>query len=278
MRILGILVIIVVVAVGAVIFYIDSLAKTAIERGSNYALGVPTSVDGVSIGFLSGRFGIRGLDVANPEGFEAENFLHLGAARMDLPLGNLREQTVEIPLVEITDIDVSIERSQGKTNYDVILSNLEKLSSGKAEPAEDTGPGKTFVIGKLLIRDVSANVQLSPLPGEVTKVKVEVPEINLQNVGGEGGGVGFAELSGIITTAVLASIAKNGVGLPGDLVKDLNSGLSSLGSFSIESVGKVGELGGKLVEGLATEGKEGDKATADKLIEGIGGLFGGSKD
>ena len=59
-KILG-LVLLVLIALGVVLWLtIDSIAKTGIERGGTYALGVPTTVDSVSLSLLGGEMRING--------------------------------------------------------------------------------------------------------------------------------------------------------------------------------------------------------------------------
>ena len=50
---------------------IDAFAKKGIEAGGTYCLGVPTTLDSANIGIVSGMFGLQGLTVANPEGYES---------------------------------------------------------------------------------------------------------------------------------------------------------------------------------------------------------------
>ena len=62
----------VVVAVIAVFFFLDSIARGAIESGATYALGVPTTLAKADVRLLRGEFSMSGLDVANPEGFDSD--------------------------------------------------------------------------------------------------------------------------------------------------------------------------------------------------------------
>jgi len=109
-KLLAVVVVLVLCALGAAAYYLDGIARTAIERGAEYALGVPTSVDKVSIGLTTGSFKVGGLTVANPAGFDRPRFLRLGAARLELPPKRLIDDTVRVALVELNDIQVDIEK------------------------------------------------------------------------------------------------------------------------------------------------------------------------
>ena len=69
------------------------------------------------------------------------------------------KQTVELPLLGLSDLNVVLERREGKANYKVILENLKRLESGEKkteDPAADSG--KRFVVRKVDIRDVAVTV------------------------------------------------------------------------------------------------------------------------
>ena len=69
------LVIVALLVIAAVIVYfsIDSIAKTAVEKGGTYAMGTPTTVDTVNVGLWSGQIGMNGLVIANPAGFKSRS-------------------------------------------------------------------------------------------------------------------------------------------------------------------------------------------------------------
>ena len=75
-----VIILVVLLAAGliAAFFYIDSIAKQAVERGGTYALGVNTTLRKADVEVFSGAVTLNGLRVANPEGFAADHFLRLG--------------------------------------------------------------------------------------------------------------------------------------------------------------------------------------------------------
>ena len=61
LRLVGLVVALVVLALVAAFVYLDVAAKAAIERGGTNALGVETTVDTADVKVLAGRFEMRGL-------------------------------------------------------------------------------------------------------------------------------------------------------------------------------------------------------------------------
>jgi uncharacterized protein involved in outer membrane biogenesis len=205
MRILGVVVVIVAAVIAAAIFYIDTIAKTGIERGTEYAAGVPTSLDSARIGLVSGRFRLSGLEIGNPPGYKSPHFLALGRAELQVPVTNLLENTVKVPLIELDGIDVYLEKDRGKGNYDAILGNLARLGgsaseapAGKKEAAEAAPSAKSFVVENLVIRQGLG--RLGKLDIDATRGLTEAGGKVLGNVveGIEGGGKPIGEAAGSV--------------------------------------------------------------------------------
>lgn len=297
----------VVIAVIVMLLALNSIARRGIEAGATYALGVPTTLGSASIGVFSGEFGMSKLKVSNPEGFGTPHFLSLGDADVAVSLGSLTKDTIDVPRFALDSIDVHLERKDKRSNYQVILDNLEKLS-GPADPAKPPpkeGGGKKLIVRDLTIRDVTVHVDALGLPGASTigdatgasaRVTIPIKEIRLQNVGQTGSGVGgsgvtISQLSGIIVQAVMAATIEEGAGvLPADLLNDLGSQLGDLdglahvpmqvGGKAVDAVQKFGQeaskIGGEAGKAAGEAAKEAEKKI-EEVQKGIDDLLGGKK-
>jgi hypothetical protein len=272
-------VLLIVVGLVVSLIMIDSVAKNGIESGGTYAMGVNTSLTSASIGLTSGKFGLAGLTVDNPQGFEGK-FLKLGEGNVEVGLGSLMQDTVIVPRFALSDVELDLKRNATGANYNVILNNLKKLeSTDKAKPAEDK-PGKQFKIGEVLITNVVVHLDLIGGPSGVTNLNIPIHEIRLTNVGSDGSGVNIAELSSILLQAIIAAaVEKGGSLIPADVMGDLQGSLkqlSGLADVGVEAVGKVGEqvtnLGGDLGKS-AGDALKGVQGAADSLNKGLGGLL-----
>lgn len=282
LRIVGGLLLLLVLAVGGVALYLNQIASTAIEKGGTRALGVRTSVSGVLLRPISGSARIFGLQIANPPGFEAPNFLTLGHGSVTLATDTLRSSTIEVPQIELEQIELDLERRGGKLNTDALLARMHK-SSKEPAPAKEQGGGPSVVVRELLIRDVTAHVDLQERLGKYGRLEVRIPEIRLANVGAaDQNGADMAELTNVVVAALLSAIAKHGAGLPLELTKDLSRGLGNLASVPYQIVGDVtggvvdasGQLLGATAKGLedvaAGAGKGAEEATK-RAAEGVKG-------
>lgn len=294
----GVLFLLVVIAVVVVFFAIDSIAKSAIQEGGTYALGTPTTVSGVSVGVLSGKFSLSGLNVANPGGtFKSPTFITLGKGSVDVSLSTLTQPTVELPALSLSNLDVNLEKKDGKTNYGVILDHMQQVTGGKSGGASPApADEKKYIIHDLDIENVTIHANLTDGPDAVkdlTTVTIPIDSIRLKEVGKTGTGVAGSgvtmdQLTSIIVKAVLAAATDKGGGLlPADMLGDLQGRITALGDLgalpadvvaktagSVEKAGKkIVDEGKKAVQGAVNEGKK----AVDDAAKAIKGLIPGGK-
>lgn len=274
------LIVLVIAGVLAIFFYIDRIAKVAVERGGTYAMGVDTTLGSADIGLLSGSVSLRDLKVANPPGHKSDRFLGMGGGDVSVSLATLRQPIVEVQQFKLSDITINLERAAGKANYQVILDNLKRFESGsktEPKPADE----KKFVVKLLDITNVKVHVNLLPEGGQLTTVNIPIDSVQLKDVGTAGKGVPLSELMNIIVKALLAVITEKGPGLiPGEILGDLTTGLSqlqNLDQLGVKLQSTLGDEAQKLVD--QAQGQV-DKAVDDakkKVEEGLKNLIPGSK-
>ncbi len=268
-KLLAVLVVVIIVALVAAFFYINSIAKTAVERGGTYALGVNTTLKSAGVKPLAGEFTMDGLTVANPDGYKSSHFLTLGNGDVAVSLPTLMKSVVTLPHLNLSDIDMNLEKKDGKANYQTIMDNLKKLSSDK--PADPNA--KKFVIESIDIRKVLVHVDMM---GKTVNVPIE--SITMKNIGSDGSGVDMGQLTGVITKAVFAAVVESGGGLiPTEMLGDLTSGLAGLANLDklgeVVNVKALGDLAGKAGE----DAKKAAEDLTNKAKEGLGGILGGDK-
>ena len=272
----GLVVLLVLLGFGALLF-VDSLAKQAVERGGTHALGVATRLDSASIGIFSGRFGLDGLAVANPPGFARPDFFALRTARLELPLSTLLSQRVTIPALELEGIALDIERNAGGTNYGVILDHLTGPDSGSAPGgggSAEAGGGKTFVVKRLVVRDVRASVQLVPSGGDLTKLDLAVPDIVVEDLASD---MTLPQLCALVVKLVIQSAVQAGEGhLPAELLADLRGRMDGLKDLTRAQVEQdLGNLENDVREQAKKLGPEAEQAVdeasgkLDKALDGL---------
>lgn len=280
-----------VVGLVALYFSINGIAKYAIDNAGTSALGVTTHVDAVSIGIFSGVTTMDGLSVANPPGYNKDDFLSLKSGELDASLGGLMGSSVNVDRLVLSGIKLDIEQNKDGFNYQVILDNA-KGDEAKDDATEkqadedgtkDAAEPQVFHFGEILLEDVMVTANLLSGLGKDTGVSIPIKKLQLKDVG-SGKGLPLDKVTVVVVEALLHAVAQAGVvDLPGSLIEGLASALGSasgvsLKGFSIDTgsgLKNVGDSVGKLIDGV-TEGIP--KGVGDLLNNALGGNKDQSKD
>ncbi|MHC4134924.1 MAG: AsmA family protein [Planctomycetota bacterium] len=258
LKILGVIVVLLVIAIVTIPLWIDGAARSVIESEGSKALGVELTLEKLHLSLFGGEAKLGDMTIANPEGYTDDRFFRLGAGHASVSYGSLSEETIVIPEIVLDDVSVSLEKDGGKGNYDVLIENLEKYA-GEKEEKEPT-EGKKFVIEKISVRNITVKSRMRAVvvtPALTTKIN----EITLTDVG-SGTGVPMGVVIRKFIGGLLAGIANSGVSLAGDIGKGLGNATLGIGKDGIKVVGE----GGKAVTGAAED-----------VVEDIGGIFGKKK-
>ncbi len=310
-KILAALVVLLVVAITVAftaLLVLNSAVVAAVERGGTYALGTGVHLRNADVRPFQGTATLKGFRIDNPKGYGDHAFLYLDRSYTKVDVATLNKPVIELPALELNTVVLTIERKDGKANYQAILDHLATVAAkvpggggGGAGAPATAGPDKKLIIKDLRITDVQVKAQLADAPGPMGEIvkgitTIDVPtikEIHLQNVGRTGTGIAdtgvtLGDLAGIIVRAVMGAAADAGAGiLPADLLGDMQGNLAKLGNLSDLGIGVVSGVGGAVqgaagdaakaaqgaVEGAA---KEGQKAL-DSIGKGLGGLLPGAK-
>jgi len=289
------IVVVVIVVVVVVALNIDRAARKGVEVGGTQALGVETQCGGVHVGLLSGSVGIKGLQIANPEGYRTDRLMALGEGEVACDIGSLMGNEVVVHKILIDAAEMTLEIQPALPPRTNIGDLLKKLESDKQEPdekqdeaTEEEGEPKTFKVE--LIRITGTKVRFHLIGGKTADLTL--PDIELKDIKNADGtplmlGDIFTQVIASIGTAAVNKAKLDGV-VPAELLAGFSGSLASAqnllgdgaGQLKAQAAALQGELGkltgafekqiGGLGKGL---GKE-----AGKITGGIKGILGGKKD
>mmetsp|Transcript_58605 Transcript_58605/g.115227 ORF Transcript_58605/g.115227 Transcript_58605/m.115227 type:complete len:433 (-) Transcript_58605:121-1419(-) len=211
--------------------YMDSWTKFGVETVGSSLLGVPVSVESVSISLMEGRASIARLSVASPEGYKTDIF-DLGRFVFDIgPLSALKAWLTDfstpmvIEEVTIYDCGVSIEAkgfAMANSNAQEIVDHLNdatmKISPeiNKEVMHPDMPDAKTAAnegvkamevrlrVDKVRLHNISVMVTLEPM----APIQYTLPRVELKDVGKEGNGVYLYEFMEVLVRALLMAVIK----------------------------------------------------------------------
>ena len=273
--VLGVIVVLIVCVVIFVHLFGNSLLRTGIESAASKTLGVGVTLEGIDISILGGSVSLQNLVVDNPPGYQHEKLLEVGSARIDVSIGSLLKDTVNIEEIMFDGVNVVIEQKGITSNnlQDVINSIPKSEAEEKPDAGEKPGkPAKKLHIDKLELKNITVKADLIPIPGKATTVTLKLDPIVMTDLGSDDK-MDVAKLSSKILLAIAAGVAKQGAGiLPEGMTDALDAALSG-----VAEIGKVvGEEGIKLLEGGAEGGKkllEGGAEAGKGIIDGFKGLL-----
>jgi uncharacterized protein involved in outer membrane biogenesis len=186
-------------------FSLGNIMQWGIEQNASSALGVATHIGKLNLNLAGGTVGIDTLTIDNPNGFSTPYLINVSSFGVKLKPMSLIAETIEIQTVELDGLEINVEQKLANNN---ILTVGEKLQQRSGEQAKQGDRGEKKVkAGYVSIKNVKANVRLSAFGQAIANTSVQVPSIELKDIGSDNAqGVLMSEfmrkLLGEIFTAV----------------------------------------------------------------------------
>ncbi len=164
-RLLVVLLILGLVAVLGAGLFLDSILRRAIEAGGTSATGVATTLESVDASFFSGAFGLKGLTLANPPGFQSAPFLAFQDAHARWQNGTILSDPLVVDEFVLDGLQLNLERNASGSNWDRILEQATRGSPGSSAPPAGadkgaSGPGRSVTFTRIELKNVSASVRV----------------------------------------------------------------------------------------------------------------------
>lgn len=265
--ILGILVVLVILVVAA-LFFIDTLAKNALEKGAPLILGTNASVERIHIEPLKGRVEITNLIVENPsDSYSSEYAIKLGDIIADVDISTVTKHKIRIEEMFLKDVDIVYETNVINSNLQEILDNVKKLDTAeKKEKQEEEKSGeedkeKTLQVDVIELSSVGVTVQAK---GAATGLPIKVTIDPMTNLGMDEEGITPVGLTLRILGAIVTTAIKTAGGSVGD------------------AAAAIGDATSAAVAGATSAAVDAANNAVNDATNAVGGaikgLFGGKKD
>jgi len=230
-----ILLVVIVLVIVAVFFIPGLIIKGAVESFGSDLLQTEVKLKSAKLSILSGDLVLEGLEIANPEGFDAENALYIGIFDVKVDVSSLLSNEVRIKDIKLLNSAVTYEKTLSGDNLTSLKNKYGKSYKDKGESVksspESTGKsGKTVVIDHLLIDNIMVNTSID-IAGQKAKAAVPMPKIEMNDIG-KNNTLTFAEaitdvllqasdsFMKVLTTDQLNNVLKNTTGNVQKLIKD----------------------------------------------------------
>lgn len=193
---------------------VNSLVKEGIESSGKATLGVAVSIDQVQISILSGSGNIKGLKVANPEGYSSSDAISVEDIQIVLDLSSLTSGSIIIKSIIVDGPEINYETHLLESNIGELQRRAESQSeNGKPVEAESKDAGRNLIISHLEIRNSKIGVR-TPLLDK--PIALKMPILELKDLGkNEDASVKniIADVLTVLNKALIPLIAENaGIG------------------------------------------------------------------
>lgn len=266
-RILKYVVLALVVALvggGAYLYFTwnDVLRDGVVAYGPE-VFGSEVRLEDVSFQPLGGRAVLTGLAVGNPEGFGDGDAFSFNRIVLDVSPRSILTDHVKINEITVEAPEITVI-TQGKTsNIETLQANAEKAVG--ATEADAPPPSDVKVsIGKLSVTD--GKVTLDDRAAGLGVMNVNLPNINIEEIGTEEGGVPPEEVATIVMAKILpevsaALLAATGKQLLGDTIGSVDETLEAVEEVAKDLTEEVGDVIDKGFGGLF--GKKDEEETKE---------------
>jgi len=287
LKIIGIIVVILIIAVFAIILNLGKIVKTGINTVVPQVTKCEAHVDDVNFNVFGGKFEIKNLVIKNPEGYKTDQAFSLGHIFVNVKMGSLMSDVIEIDQVLIDAPEITYEVGLGNSNLNTILENVNSAlpsSDGeekKEEKEEKKEGGKKVVIN--LVKVTNGRIGVSAKIAGGMEAPIVLPDIEIKDLGKKEGGISMVQAAAITLKTTLLSIF-DVLKSSGKLLLDgakaigegITEGIKSLGDGAKEGVKSLGD-GAKSLGDSAKDIKDNVKDIGKNAAEGLKNLIPGKK-
>ena len=210
---IGVVVVVAVLIVAAVVavgFFLDSIVKTGVETVGPQITKVDIKLDSVRLSLLGGSAKIKGLIVGNPEGYKSPQAISVGSADVAVSPGSVLSDKVVVKSIVVESPEITFEGGPMKNNLTAIMDNVNAAAGG--DKTEESKPGAEKPTKKLQVDEFTITGAKVHIIGGQT---IPLPDIHLTSLGTGAEGITPADLTqrvlSAIVTGTLKAVAEKGV-------------------------------------------------------------------
>ena len=262
LKIIGILIVVLIIALFAVILNLGKIVKTGINTVVPQVTKCEAHVDDVNFNVFGGKFEIKNLVIKNPEGYKTDHAFALGHIFVNVNMGSLMSDVIEIDQVLIDAPEITYEVGLGNSNLNTILENVNSsLPSSdeekKEEKEEKKEGGKKVVVN--LVKVTNGKIGVSAKIAGGMEAPIVLPDIEIKDLGKKEGGISMVQAAAITLKTTLLSIF--------DVLKSsgklLLDGAKAIGEGIVDGVKSLGDGAKDSIKSLGDSAKEGVKSLED---------------
>lgn len=203
--------VVVLLVVGAIVFFlkIDTIAKKGLEKYGSEMFGTQMTLTSIDLSAASGEGSIKGLTIANPQGFSTSHAFMMSEVEMRVEPKSVPTDEVVIDQVVMDNPEIIYEVTKEGNNYAILRKNVnDYMSKDSSHTADGIIASKQVIIKDFYLRNGKVKV-IAPGLGNKSFM-VSLPTIHLSDLGKDQGKGNLPhvmeQISTVITNSVVSAV------------------------------------------------------------------------
>ena len=244
-KFLLILLVILVVTPVALYFVREPLIKMAINNIGSSVAKTEVSVSSVNFKPFSGFLELKGLTIANPEGYSQNNAIEVAGVRVRLDPKSLMGNAIKIQEVTILEPKIRMEGGLKTNNLTTLQKNLPQTTEAEAQAsAPENGEAPKSRAVEIDVLQIENGVVEMAKP---IKVKANLGTITVRDIGKAGSTATVADVFSLVMNRILSV---GGTVISGEIGQQGRKALQKVNDDLEGAAEDVGKKIGKKLKGL----------------------------
>ncbi|SMN14676.1 Phage-related tail protein [uncultured Candidatus Thioglobus sp.] len=188
----------VIIAVFAITFLFDGVAKDYAQDYVKNLLKTPVKISQLESSFLDKTLSIDFVEVQNPPSFNNKNALSLN--HFSLEMGDISDDLIVINKVKFDGLEFVLEQNSTQVNLSTLIDNLDKISTKATESSDSSA--QRIKIKRLEVNNISLKIDTDWL-----RTTLKVPNISVSHFGGNSG-VEMDKIGKEVAQEILSNLKK----------------------------------------------------------------------
>jgi uncharacterized protein involved in outer membrane biogenesis len=238
-KILGVLIVLVIVAVVGVFFFLGTIVKSGVEKAGPRVTKTDVKLNSASLSLFSGSGELKGFVVGNPEGFKSPSIIKVGTMSVQVEPKSVMSDKVVIHSVKVVAPEITLEGDLSGNNLSKLLDNIKGSSEKDKQTTkkEEKSSQKKLQVDDFLISGAKVQATTSLLGG--ASGAVTIPDIHLSNLGQGENGITAAELAEKVVSVLLQNTLQAVTQQAGNVGKVLTEGIKGGGTGAVQNIEKA---------------------------------------
>lgn len=201
------IILLIVIAGFVIAANLGGIIKKGVNDYGEQFIGVPVSVQDVNVSLMGGSISVKGLELANPQGFSESNMFSLASIELKVNPSLSNDKVIVIDHIRIDGADVLAEQNASGLNLQKLggsSGTKNTHSSQEGQPSNSSAELPNIYIGEFSFTGTEAEVKSAQLGAQ----SVQIPNIQIAQIGSQTEGVTIKNATDRVVSEVKKVVIK----------------------------------------------------------------------